>query len=96
MTEAPELSIGGGGSVTMMSNRSSVSSRWFRPSVTITWPFGFAEDRVGVGVVVAEHLGTLRHELDRVGPQAGDQRAAERRAHPERHDERPLRIAAGR
>ena len=42
MTETPELSIGGGGSVTMMSYRWSVSSTWFRPSAMITCPFGFA------------------------------------------------------
>ena len=42
MTETPELWIGGGGSVTMMSKASATSSRWFRPSATMTRPFGSA------------------------------------------------------
>ena len=67
----PELSIGGGGSVTMMSNRSSVSSRWFRPSATITRPARVGQDGVGIGVVPAgTSPGTRRDELDGIGPQA--------------------------
>ena len=95
MTEAPELSIGGGGSVTMMSKRSSASSRWFRPSAMITRPFGFGEHRRGVRVVVAEHRRDRRDELHGVGPEAGDQRGPERRAHPEGHDQRALGLRPG-
>ena len=96
MTEAPELSIGGGGSVTMMSNRSSVSSRWFRPSAMMTRPSGSARTVVGIGVVEAEHVGDGRDQLDDIGLQAGDERRPERRPHPERDDQGALRIRAGR
>ena len=96
MTDTPELWIGGGGSVTMMSNCSSTSSRWLRPSAIMSSPVRVGEHRVRVVVVVAEHRRDRRHELDGIRPQAGDQRGPVRGSHPERHDERAFATPGGR
>ena len=50
-------------------------------------PVGLREDRRRVRVEVAEHRRHGRHQLHRVRLQPGDHRAAEGRAHAERHDE---------
>ena len=49
-------------------------------------------ERVGVRVVVAEHVDDRRDELDRLDVQAGDQRRPVARPHPERDDQRLLRV----
>ena len=57
-------------------------------------PVRVGEDRLGVVVVEAEHVGHGRHELDHVRPQAADERGPERGPHAEGDDERSF--ASGR
>ncbi len=90
MTEAPELSIGGGGSVTMMSKRLAAQLQVVAAVGHDDPAVGVSAVGLGIGVVVAEHVEHGRHELDRLGMQPGDERGPVGRAHPERDDQRVL------